>query len=129
MKVKLQNDAGLFREVPMGLSWTGFLFTGWVLVFRGIFARGLIYLFFVYGFQIAMFILIAVASGAGDQESANSLRVFAFIVLFIPNVIFLFKVNKWTARYWMDRGYRPVGPGWEKWAPKIGLAVPKGTSS
>ena len=35
MKVKMRNDAGLTRSVSTGLSWTGFFFTGFAMMFRG----------------------------------------------------------------------------------------------
>jgi len=127
MKVKLQNDAGLIREVPTGFSWTGFFFTGFVLLFRGMFARGLVYLCLVYGYQVIVLIFVIIQAAAQGQEAAKAVSYFCMILLVIPNFVFLFKVNKWTARYWLERGYKPVGPGWDSWGPKIGLAVPQGS--
>jgi hypothetical protein len=128
MKVTLKNSAGLIREVPTGLSWTGFFFTGFVLLYRGMFARGLVYLILIYGFQITWMMVgmsaaFVEALEGGDGSASGGFMMMGFILLMIPNVIFLFKVNKWTTRYWLDRGYQPVGDGWDEWAPKVGISV------
>jgi len=128
MKVKLKNSAGLIREVPIGLSWTGFFFTGLVMLFRGMFARGLVYLIFIYGFQITWMIVgigaaFIEAIEGGDGSTSGGFMMIGYIILGIPNFIFLFKLNKWTTRYWLDRGYQPHGDGWNEWAPKVGISL------
>lgn len=126
--VTLKNSAGLIREVPNGLSWAGFFFTGFVLLYRGMFARGLVYLILIYGFQITWMMVgisatILVEALEGGTSANAGFVMMGFILMMIPNVIFLFKVNKWTTRYWLDREYQPVGDGWEEWAPKVGISV------
>lgn len=123
MKVKMKNDAGLVREVPTGLSVTGFFFTGFTMMFRGIIAKGLVYLIVIYTLQTIIVVTNGIMSFTQTQEAATAVRNFWLIVGCIPNVLFLFKLNKWTARHWLDRGYKPTGPGWDVWGPKIGIEV------
>lgn len=123
MKLKLKNDAGLIREVPTGISITGFFFTGFVMLFRGMFTRGLVYLFFVYGYQAMTWLATMMIFLTDGEEAANAAQVGYLIIGLIPNFIFLFKLNKWTARYWLDKGYKPLGDGWSEWGPKYGLAI------
>jgi hypothetical protein len=121
MKLKLKSDSGLVREVPTGLSFTGLFFTGFVMLFRGMFTRGIVYLLLVYGYQFATWMAaIVILITEGEQVASEAVMTYTIIGL-IPNIIFLFKLNKWTARYWLDRGYKPIGEGWDVWGPKYGL--------
>lgn len=128
MKLKLKNNAGLVREVPVGLSFTGFFFTGFTLLCRGIFARGIIFLFFAYCYQAAVISMIFFLGFLGESGDIGSLLFIFLLIGCIPNLLFLLKVNKWTVRYWLDRGYLPNGEGWEKWAPKFGVSPDGGSS-
>ena len=125
--VKLQNDAGLVREVPTGVSWTGFFFTGFVLLFRGIFARGLVFMFLAYSWQLMLLLVAILFVMSGDPNAAIGVFLVCTLLACIANFIFLFKLNKWTTRYWLERGYRPVGPGWDTWASKVGVVAPAAT--
>lgn len=64
----------------------------------------------------------AASEGQNVASTMNSAGAFFFFVVFLPFAIIIgLKINKWTARYWLDRGYKPVGPGWKEWGPKWGL--------
>jgi hypothetical protein len=129
--LRLKNNAGMIREVPAGFSWAGFFLHYFMLVARGLFARAFLVL-------IAYF-LLSLSSGAvlypewlkiwpdgGKLDAAVKALSAVANVLALGGVLLLsivtgLKINKWTARYWMGRGYEPVGPGWENWGPKWGL--------
>lgn len=121
MKVKMKNDAGLVREVSTGLSWTGFFFTGFTMMFRGMIGKGLVYMIVIYTLQTIIIVTNGLMSFAQTQRESSAVSMVWFFLGSIPNVIFLFKLNKWTARHWLDRGYKPTGPGWDVWGPKIGI--------
>ncbi len=127
MKLTLKNDAGLVREVPTGRSYTGFLFTGFTMMIRGMVTKGLLFLLVALPVQMVCSYFISagidsVAQGTDALTDTAPLFFLGFIVT-IPNLIFWEKLNKWTARHWLDRGYKPCGPGWEQWGPKYGLQV------
>ncbi len=120
--LRLKNDGGLTRDVPTGFSLLGFFLTGMIFIFRGIFLKGFVYLFFIYSFQGWMLIAV-IFSALGDKDLASFLFFFSFLITLLPCFVFGFKVNKWTARHWIDRGYKPIGPGWDVWGPKWGVDV------
>jgi hypothetical protein len=99
MHVKLQNEAGLMREVKVGFSWTSLLFGGFPFFFRGMPIHGIIWL------------TLAIITGG------------------ISNLFLMFMINKMTAQYYMERGYRPAGPGWEIAAVKWGVSAPAAVSA
>ena len=130
-KLKLKNDSGLIREVPTGFSWTGFFFQYFVLFYRGLFSRGILLLSVVVLLQISSCTvkwsagLAATARGASESQIHNTMEdvnIFSNWFIFLPFAILIgFKINKWTARYWLDKGYRPIGRGWQTWGRKWGL--------
>lgn len=125
MKVELKNDGGLIRKVPVGLSWTGFFFTGFTMMARGMIGKGLVYLMIVWCIQGMMMLAKGVIFlSAGAEASAATGAVYNLMLL-IPNFVFLFKLNKWTTRHWLDHGYKPTGSGWSAWGPKMGIQIPE----
>jgi hypothetical protein len=94
MIVSMKNDAGMIRQVKVGFSWTAFFFGGLPFFFRGI---------PVYGF---LWILLAVCTVG------------------FSNLILAFLINKQTAHSYLERGYKPIGDGWNLAAPKWGIATP-----
>jgi len=123
MKVELKNDGGLVRKVPVGLSWTGFFFTGFTMMARGMIGKGLLYLLIVWFIQGIMLLCKGLIYVAEGPEAAAAAGVGYNLILGIPNFIFLFKLNKWTTRHWLDHGYKPIGTGWSFWGPKVGIQV------
>lgn len=93
MKVSMQNSAGFTRKVKVGISWTALFFGSLPFFFRGMPKHGVIWL------------------------------LFSIITLSISNLILIFTMNKMTARYYLERGYRPVGPGWDTANAKWGIAT------
>lgn len=93
MKVALQNEVGLIREVKVGFSWTAFFFGGIPYFFRGIPTRGLLWI-----------ILSVITCG-------------------VSNIFLMFLINKHTAQYYLEHGYKPIGEGWEKAGPKWGVSI------
>jgi len=131
MKLKLKNDAGMVREVPTGFSWTGFFFQYFVLFARGLFGRALLLMGFAFFLQLSSCMVqctagaSTLADGGSSKQVADTMNgaaMFFFWVVFLPMAIIIgLKINKWTARYWLDHGYKPFGPGWQEWGPKWGL--------
>ncbi|OAN50733.1 hypothetical protein A6A04_17420 [Paramagnetospirillum marisnigri] len=93
MIVSMQNDAGLTRQVKVGFSWTAFFFGGFVYFFRGMPVHGLIWL------------------------------VLSVVTFGLSNLFLMFMINKASAHYYLEHGYKPVGPGWEIASPKWGITV------
>lgn len=130
MKLKLKNDAGMVREIPAGFSWTGFFFQYLVLFARGLFSRAILLMALALFLQISSCV-VQLSAGAsalahdgdvGGAMDAGALVFFLFV--FLPFALIIgININKWSARYWLDRGYKPVGPGWQHWGPKWGLDV------
>ena len=83
MFVSMKNDAGVIRTVEVGFSWAALLFGGIPFFFRGMPAYGMVWL------------------------------VLTFITAGISNLFLAFMINAQTARYYLDRGYHPIGKGWE----------------
>lgn len=44
----------------------------------------------------------------------------------IGNFVLPFKMNKYTAHYYLEHGYKPIGKGWNTAAPQWGVAFPAG---
>ena len=131
MKLKLKNDSGMMREVPTGFSWTGFFFQYFVLFSRGLFGRAFLLMTVAFTLQLSSCVVQCSAGAAsalnGESsqqvaEAMNGASLFTFFVVFLPFAIIIgMKINKWTERYWLDRGYKPTGSGWKFWGPKWGL--------
>ncbi len=92
MHVSMQNDAGLTRQVKVGFSWTSFFFGGLPFFFRGMPVHGIIWI------------------------------VASMFTLGISNIFLMFIINKQTAHYYLERGYAPVGPGWDVAGPRWGVS-------
>ena len=86
--------------------------------------KGLVYMIAIYTLQSMVVAMCGIMSFAQTQSESNAVTWFWLFIGCIPNFIFLFKLNKWTARHWLDRGYKPTGPGWDTWGSKIGIEVP-----
>lgn len=80
--VSFKNDAGVIRQVKVGFSWTGFFFAGVPFFFRGIPSYGVAWVFL------------------------------GIITLGISNLFLCFIINKQTAHYYLEHGYKPIGSGW-----------------
>ena len=93
MFVTLKNDSGLTRQVKVGFSWTAFFFGGIPFFFRGLPGKGVLWLL---------------------------LGMFTFG---ISNFFLMFLINKHTAQYYLDNGYKPVGAGWDVAGPKWGVSL------
>lgn len=94
MIVKMENDAGVVRQVKVGFSWTAFFFGGLPFFFRGIPMNGVLWL------------------------------VLSCVTLGVSNLILSFLINKQTAHYYLEHGYKPTGEGWSTAGAKWGIAVP-----
>ena len=94
MMVKMKNEAGLVREVKVGFSWTAFFFGGFPFFFRGIPLYGAAWV------------------------------VLALVTWGISNLILCFIINKQTAHYYLEHGYKPIGEGWSHAGSKWGISVP-----
>lgn len=131
MKLKLKNDSGMVREVPVGFSWTGFFFQYFVLFARGLFGRAFLLLTVCLVLQLGGCLVqcssgLKTLSDGGNMQaaerSADASGVVFMVFILLPFALIIgLKINKWTARYWLDRGYKPVGAGWQEWGPKWGL--------
>lgn len=131
MKLQMKNGAGVVKEVPTGLSWTGLFFTYIVMWIRGMIGPGFMWCFVLGTIQVIwLFTMltsgVAEALSGGDGAITSGIgNVFGAIVFGI-SLLFLFKLNRWTARYWATRGFLPQGPGWTEWGPKYGIQVADG---
>lgn len=92
MKVRMENGAGLARNVKVGFSWTSLFFGGLPFFFRGMPVHGAIWL------------------------------VLSLVTCGLSNIPLMFLINKMTAHYYLERGYRPVGPGWDWAGAKWGIS-------
>jgi hypothetical protein len=93
MLVSMKNDSGIVRQVKVGFSWTAFFFGGLPFFFRGMHIQGIIFV------------------------------VLALITFGISNLFLMFIINKQTAHYYLEHGYKPTGDGWNVAGPKWGMAV------
>lgn len=91
MMVSMKNDAGLIRQVKVGFSWTAFFFGGFPFFFRGMPVHGIIWI------------------------------VLSMLTFGISNLFLMFIINRQTAHYYLEHGYRPVGDGWNVAGPKWGI--------
>jgi hypothetical protein len=94
MMVQMVNDGGLVRKIKVGFSWTAFFFGGIPFFFRGIPLFG--------------------AAWVG----------LALVTMGFSNLILAFIINKQTAHYYLEHGYKPVGEGWGIAGQKWGIPVP-----
>ncbi|MDA8663203.1 hypothetical protein N9L73_06820 [Luminiphilus sp.] len=95
MLVKFRNDMGINRQVKVGFSWTSFFFGGFPFLFRGMPLHGLGWIFL------------------------------AIITFGISNLILSFIINKQTAVYYLENGYKPEGPNWDVAASKWDVSLPE----
>lgn len=86
MRARLQNEAGVMKEVKVGFSWTTFFFGFFPALFRG-----------DLKWAVIMFITAA-AVGA---------LTFGFGA-WIPGIIFSFIYNKINIKELLEKGYRPA---------------------
>lgn len=90
--VSMKNDVGLVKQVKVGFSWTAFFFGGLPFFFRGLPLHGIIWI------------------------------VLSMITFGISHLILMFIINKQTAHYFLEHGYKPVGEGWDVAGPKWGIS-------
>jgi hypothetical protein len=107
MDIDLGNGKGSLKQVPTGLSWTGFFFTGFVMLARGMTAKGIAFLaatcciqVLVLGSRVALF--------PGDVRKAAAVAFAYSLAAFTPSLLCLFRLNRWTLEHWLRRGYAPV---------------------
>ena len=93
MLVQLKNDAGLVRQVKVGFSWTTFFFGGFVFFFRGMSTHGMIWV------------------------------LLTLVTMGFSNLFLMFMINKMTAHYYLEHGYKTVGEGWNVAGSKWGIAA------
>ena len=93
MEVTMRNEAGMMKKVKVGVAWTVFFFGAIPFFFRGMPGKGFAWLFL------------------------------SVITFGISNWFLMFKINQYTAQYYLERGYKPVGHGWEIAGPKWGVSV------
>lgn len=86
MHIKLQNEAGVVKEVKLGFSWTTFFFGFFPALFRGDLKWAAI--MFITALAIGLFTL-----GFGG---------------WIPGIIFSFIYNKIYVKELLEKGYRPA---------------------
>jgi hypothetical protein len=86
MKARLQNQAGVTKEVKVGFSWTTFFFGFFPALFRGDLKWAAI-----------MFIMAAVVGTFTLGFGA-----------WIPGIIFSFVYNKIYIKDLLEKGYRPA---------------------
>ncbi|WAW10913.1 hypothetical protein NB640_04540 [Oxalobacter vibrioformis] len=91
MMVSMKNEAGLVRQVKVGFSWTAFFFGGFPFFFRGMPVHGIIWI------------------------------VLSMLTFGISNLFLMFIINRQTAHYYLEHGYRPVGDGWNIAGTKWGI--------
>lgn len=94
MRVKVQNKAGVTREIKVGISWTGLFFGGLCFFFRGMPGYGIIW------------IILSCFTG-----------------IIICNLILMFIINRLTAQYYLEHDYVPIGENWDIAGPKWGINV------
>ena len=90
----MKNDAGLTRQVKVGFSWTAFFFGPLPFLF----GRGMPVQFLVW-------------------------LVLGTITFGIGTIYLWFAINKITAKHYLEKGYKPTGPGWDVAGLKWGVEV------
>ena len=128
MKLQMKNNAGVLKTVPTGMSWTGFFFTYFTMWARGMVGLGFLWLFILSWIQgIWLFSVLSMgfieAMDGGDGSVTGGLSTFFALATLGFSFLFLFKLNRWTARHWLNRGFVPQGQGWSVWGPKYGIEV------
>lgn len=98
MMVSMTNDAGLTRQVKVGFSWTAFFFGGLPFFFRGMPLQGIIWV------------------------------ALSMITFGLSNLVLMFLINKQTAHYYLENGYKVAGPGWDVAGAKWGITTPEVTA-
>ncbi|MDH4120528.1 MAG: hypothetical protein OEV94_02335 [Deltaproteobacteria bacterium] len=93
MHVSFRHPSGLTRQVKVGFSWTIFFFGGIPFFFRGLPIHGL-------GWTFA-----------------------ALFTMGFTNIIICFIGNRQTAHAYLERGYKPVGTGWDVASLKWGVSL------
>ena len=83
MIVQIQTENGVIRDIKVGFSWTSFFFGSFPFLFRGM--------------PMSYF-------------SWTLAGISTFGIMFI---ILWFSINKLTALYYIDKGYKPIGEGWD----------------
>ena len=86
MRVRLQNEAGIVKEVKLGFSWTTFFFGFFPALFRGDLKWA------------AIMFIAAVAIGAITLGFGG----------WIPGIVFSFIYNKIYIKELLEKGYRPA---------------------
>lgn len=110
--VFLRNDAGLVKQVKVGFAWTAFFFQGFPYFFRGMPARGGIYL-------AGLYLAIAMVWGLSKIELVVLAEVIGLIVSITLGVL----MNKQTAVHYLESGYKPIGKGWDVATAKWNLPL------
>jgi len=128
MKLSMKNNAGVRKSVPTGLSWTGCFFTYFAMWARGMIGPGFLWLFilsWLQGFILftAFGMAFLEAMDGGDGSATSGITTALLCVLIVFNLLFLFKLNRWTVRYYLNRGFQPEGQGWSLWGAKYGIEV------
>ena len=82
--VLLKHKSGLIRSVKVGICWTALFLGGVVYLIRGIEKRAV--------FWIILMVL----------------------TLGLSNLILMFTINKNTALYFLENGYKPIGDNWSE---------------
>lgn len=93
MMVSMKNESGMVRQVKVGFSWTAFFFGGFPFFFRGMPTQGIIWV------------------------------LLSMITMGISNFFLMFMINKQTAHYYLENGYKPTGEGWETASLKWGVSL------
>jgi hypothetical protein len=125
MDIELENEVGKLKQVPQGLSWTGFFFNGFAMMARGLIAKGFVCLAFFCVVQ-ALVLAARAAIFPGDWRKAMAVAIGYGLAAFTPSLLCLFRLNQWTLNHWLKRGYMPVSSMWgisdppEEWsAPPV----------
>lgn len=107
MDIDLENGDGSLKQVPTGLSWTGFFFTGFVMLARGMRAKGIAFLAATCCIQV-LALVSRVTLFPGDWRKAAAVAFAYSLAVFTPGLLCLFRLNRWTLEHWQSRGYAPV---------------------
>ena len=94
--VSFRNDVGLVKQVKAGVSWLAFFFGALPFFFRGMWGLGLAWL------------------------------LIGGMTLGLSNFVLMFLMNKQMAHYYLERGYHPVGDGWDGAGVAWGVAAKGG---
>lgn len=93
MIMQMRNETGLTRQVKFGFSWTAFFFGGLPFFFRGLSTTGIIWI------------------------------ILSILTVGLSNIYLMFAINKMTAHKYLEKGYKPVGSGWDIAGSKWGVVV------